>query len=231
MNSDECLVHPFLCCTSLVSSNTVQVRAMAITGGRRSPPPWQKMSRGPSAGGSGTTCSVYNNGTTVFVTKVRVRVVVITCSFVCSFDRTADPGGKLGYWEWSACGGGRRRRQQCVHVARYIMLVHPTINPPFVRSFDSTAMRVGRAAQLLGADDASRYHCVHGASYACGDRGQHCCACGESCYHSCHCLTLHISYTQAGKDKMFDSPTGDGRLGCGRILGNCKWLELRHYCG
>ena len=31
-------------------------------------------------------------------------------------------------------------------------------------------------------------------------------------------LSHFISYAQAGKDKTFDSPTGDGRLGCGRIL-------------
>ena len=91
---------------------------------------------------------------------------------------------------------------QCVHVASYIMLVHPTINPLFVRSFDSTAIRVGRAAQLLGADDDSRHHCVHGASYKCGVRGQHCCACGESCHHSCQCLTLYLTHRRGQRQNV-----------------------------
>ena len=103
---------------------------------------------------------------------------------------------------------------QCVHVASYIMLVHPTINPLFVRSFDSTAIRVGRAAQLLGADDDSRHHCMHGASYKCGDRGQHCCACGESCHHSCQCLTLYLTHRRA-RTKCLTRPLGTDAWGAG----------------
>ena len=36
-------------------------------------------------------------------------------------------------------------------------------------------------------------------------------------------VSLYISHTGAGKDKMFDSPAGDGRLGCGRILTANGW--------
>ena len=38
-------------------------------------------------------------------------------------------------------------------------------------------------------------------------------------------VSLYISHTGAGKDKMFDSPTGDGRLGCGRILTANGWND------
>ena len=114
-------------------------------------------------------------------------------------------------WGRAAGAGGSN---VCMWVASFIMLVHPTINPLFVRSFDSTSIRVGRAAQLLGADDDSRHHCVHGASYKCCDRRQHCCACGESCHHSCHCLTLYLTHRRA-RTKRLTRPLGTDAWGPG----------------
>ena len=78
----------------------------------------------------------------------------------------------------------------------------------FVRLIVRPHCRYGRETRLLGMERL----CGRAAPEAA--QCQHCCACGESCHHSCQCLTLYLTHRRA-RTKCLTRPLGTDAWGAG----------------